>query len=213
MLARRSSPFQPHHDLQVLVESLLVATSEEFLCFGKVLSKKACAPLATASRRFAHVILSVFHKDLSRGRARKQEVSHIFPRGPWILKAADVSVDSKHTRSWWRRGGGTAATASRRVVAKNSAHIMCAAATASRRGVAKNSAHIMRAAGPSGLVRVETTLATTRCRHFPSDMQKLPSNCRRLGDYSTCLRCKMTTEADHRLYNVPWLGAEAFGGP
>lgn len=194
MLARRSSPFQPHHDLQVLVESLLVATSEEFLCFGKVLSKKACAPLATASRRFAHVILSVFHKDLSRGRARKQEVSHIFPRGPWILKAADVSVDSKHTRSWWRRGGGTAATASRRVVAKNSAHIM-------------------RAAGPSGLVRVETTLATTRCRHFPSDMQKLPSNCRRLGDYSTCLRCKMTTEADHRLYNVPWLGAEAFGGP
>ena len=115
-------------------------------------SKYACTPAAITSCRFAHAVLRVLHAVLSRGWARKSCRAYSLVVHA-MLKAAEGSADSHHSRLRCRRGvGGTSASTASVMVVVNSATIPV----------------VLRAW--KGWLGLEMTLAIIRSQHLPSNI-------------------------------------------
>ena len=103
----------------------------------------------------------------------------------WSMqKAAEVSASSHHPRLRWCGGGTSASTASAIVVVSISTIPIVLQ-------------------GWTGWLGVDTTLAITRRRCCPSDINNCRSNCRFLGAIShLSVGCKVTSDADLDVYDV-----------
>ena len=128
-------------------------------------SNLACIPAATTC---SSAVRSVFHAILSRGWARRN--CRAFSLAVYAtLKASDVSAGLNHPHLRCRRGWG-----------------VISASTALMTVVVNRSIIPVISWGWNGWLRVETTLATTRSRHCPSDIKNYRSNCRPLGAFHAC---------------------------